>query len=281
MTKSRKKKQLIVMLSEKGGEGKTTFAKALTDFKRRGPVYEAGKPVQDAAGNPVCVKRKVLVVDCNPKVGQLADAYGLKDGTGLYDPKANLDSMFEGVMTVDIKDKTKCGALVDFIDMEPDDILLDMPGGSVNDVAAVFSTVGQFIKEFQDEGGYEVIVIMVISHLIPSAKNIQPIMSAWSAADRFVVVKNTGRAPADKFIFFDGEYSARAGHPLQTLRDRDGVVIRMPRIEDDTYALFDAEQISFSDAADKNKSPFNRQDRGRMRMFLQESDDEIAKLNLA
>lgn len=264
-------KKAIFVMSQKGGVGKSTFARGLLDHLRR--YHSAGS---DAPA-------KTIAFDLQPEVNQLGVAYGLKkdDGRGglVYDAAANLSNPFAGVISLSLRDDKDVEMIGEALDYGADILLFDLPGGSVDEMKSVFGTLQEFIGEYK-AAGYEIVVAMALSYLAASAAGVEEIMKVWGPSAKYVAVLNLGQAPRDDFIFFDGERAERFGYPKDLIEAAGGVVVEMPSLQQSTYALVDADGVGFSEAANPDSSTYSRTHRVRIRGWLERFDAQIAKMEL-
>lgn len=265
-------KKAVFVMSQKGGVGKSTFARGLLDHLRR---Y---KPDGSAA------TAKTIAFDLQPEVNQLGIAYGLKkrdDGRGgmIYDDAANLSSPFAGVLSLSLKDDKDVEMLGEALDYGADILLFDLPGGSIDEMKSVFGTLQEFVGEYS-AAGYEIVVAMALTYLAASAAGVEEIMKVWGPSTKYVAVLNLGQAPREDFIFFDGERAERFGYPKDLIEAAGGLVVEMPALQQSTYALVDADGVGFSDAANPDAASYSRTHRVRVRSWLEKMDTEIAKMGL-
>jgi hypothetical protein len=264
-------KKAVFVMSQKGGVGKSTFARCLLDHLRRHTPQGYAAPA------------RTIAFDLQPEVNQLGIAYGIKKenerGEMVYDAPANLSHPFEGVLSLSLRDDKDVEMLGEALDYGADVLLFDLPGGSIDEMKSVFGTLKEFIGEYRS-AGYEIVVAMALSYLAASSAGVEEIMKVWGPSVKYVAVLNLGQAPREEFIFFDGERAERFGYPKDRIETAGGVVIEMPSLQQSTYALVDADGVSFSEAADIEKSPYSRTHRVRVRGWLEKMDAQIAKLRL-
>lgn len=251
-------KKAIFVCSQKGGTGKSTFARAAVDHLR---------------GKGVCL----AAFDTDPKVGQLGQFYGLKTADGSQDRKANLSDWSNGVVSFDIRDKDGVGTMADALDLDADVLLFDMPGGSIDDMKEVFGNMDIFLSEYKKEG-YEVWVIVVLTTMLASSNNIPAVISTFGPDAKYVAVKNLGFGDENSFDFFDGPCAARAGFPDRALKAVGGKVISMPAMQSNTYAIVDADSLKFSEAA--VSTTLSRTHRTRVAYWLQDMGKNIDSAGL-
>lgn len=264
-------KKAIFVMSQKGGVGKSTFARGLLDHLRR--FHPSGSTVP----------AKTIAFDLQPEVNQLGIAYGLKkavvNGDMVYDAAANLSSPFEGVLSLSLRSDKDVEMLGEALDYGADALLFDLPGGSIDEMKSVFGTLKEFIGEYRS-AGYEIVVVMALSYLAASSAGVEEIMKVWGSSAQYVAVLNLGQAPREDFIFFDGERAERYGFPKELIEASGGVVVEMPALQQSTYALVDADGVGFSEAANQDVSSYSRTHRVRVRSWLEKMDTEIAKMGL-
>lgn len=264
------KKLILFVISFKGGVGKTTFSRALVSLMRR-------------------IGISLVAYDCDAKVGQLAAHEGLRGSDGKYDSKLNDMAPEKGVPILDIRDKNERLRIADALDLGEDTLLFDLPGGSVDDMKDVFGDIKSFKQELQAEG-YEICIALVINQLFASAAAIPEVVKVWGSDVTYLVIKNSASDDSQNapFLFYDGEQSSRAGNPGALIEGLGGKVMTLPRLADDTYALIDADQMSFEMAKIETMrpagylpaEPYGRAHRGRMRKFLSDFEERVRALNL-
>lgn len=265
------KKKAIFVMSQKGGVGKSTFARGLLDHLRRFHPSGSSAPV------------RTIAFDLQPEVNQLGFAYGIKkasaSGEKIYDDAANLSNPFEGVLSLSLRNDKDVEMLGEALDYGADVLLFDMPGGSIDEMKSVFGTLKEFIGEYRS-AGYEIVVVMALSYLAASSAGVEEIMAVWGPSATYVAVLNLGQAPREDFVFFDGERAERYGYPKDRIESVGGMVLEMPALQQSTYALVDADGVGFSQAATLGTSTYSRTHRVRIRSWLEQMDAQIAKMGI-
>ena len=265
------KKLALFVMSFKGGSGKTTFSRSTVATCR-----ELGVPM--------------LAYDCDGKVHQLSDFEGLRDASGRYDAALAASSPEKSVSLLDIRKKVDRARIADALDLDEDFMIFDLPGGSVDEMKDVFGDIDSFKEEFRAMG-YEIGIAFVVNSLLASCAAIPEVVKIWGDV-RYLVVKNgtidaeTGLARP--FRFFDGVDSARAGNPAALIKNMGGQVFDMPRLDEDTYDLIDADQMPLALAKSETMrpagylpaEPYKRADRGRVRKFLALFEERLRALDL-
>lgn len=264
-------KKAIFVMSQKGGVGKSTFARGLLDHLRRYKPNGSDTPA------------KTIAFDLQPEVNQLGIAYGLKKDNGraemVYDDAANLSNPFAGVLSLSLREDKDVEMLGEALDYGADILLFDLPGGSIDEMKSVFGTLQKFVGEYRS-AGYEIVVAMALSYLAASSAGVAEIMNVWGPSVKYVAVLNLGQAAREDFIFFDGERAERFGYPKERIESSGGLVIEMPAIQQSTFAMVDADGVSFTQAADSDAAIYSRTHRVRVRSWLEAMDAQIAKMGL-
>lgn len=232
--KNQKRKRAIFVVSQKGGVGKTTFARGLLDTLRKNG-------------------HTVAAYDADGQVGQLLQYHGSRTDNRLdieQDPRI-------GVGYFDVRDDKQRDELVNALGLEAEIILMDMPGGSVQEMAKVLGSNKRdnplasraLIRAYADNG-YEVIIVVVISNVISSVRTVNETITLFGDEATYLVVKNEMFGDADDFVVFDGYEDAlkkkRHGKGLESLLSVGGKVIVMPKMHAATYGIVDLESTPFS-----------------------------------
>jgi len=255
------KKRAIFVVSQKGGVGKTTWARAYLDMARKAGVV-------------------VAAYDADGQVGQLMQYHGTRTN-GKLDLEQN---PLTGVGYFDVRDEKQRDELINALNLESDVILMDMPGGSVQEMAKVLgdgkkddpeasrALIRAYVKE-----GYEVIVVVVISNVISSVRTVGETVSLFGDEARYVVVKNEAFGAADEFLIFEGYKDAqgnkRHGKGREAIEKMHGEVVVMPKMRADTYGVIDVESVSFSNVRDI--AYINRADKMRVEQWLEKFVESI------
>lgn len=266
-----RKRNAIFLVSEKGGVGKSTLAKGILDHLRR--IVPDGRTQPD----------QVYAADLQPKVNQLANCYGIKKAgvngeLPKYDLALNEFDIFKGVISADLETDAGRELIGSSIECGADHLLFDLPGGKSEGLAEIFGKLSTFINEMRS-AGYQIVVVIAMSYLKASAAEVDAVMKIWGASAKYVAALNLGLADRSDFIFFDGERAGEMGYPSQALLKAGGVVIEMPRLQHTNYAMLDADEVTFSDAA-TNPNIYKITPRIRIKTWLQLFDSEIAKMGL-
>jgi hypothetical protein len=260
-------KRIVFVLSQKGGVGKSTFSKMTIDVLRRINTEQCSGAY------------KVMAFDGDPKVGHLKDVYGIKDVHGKYDGFQNKRTPELGVVAFDAFNAKEGLMALDLLDMKPDFAVVDMPAGSPEVIKQLFGDIESFKKEYRQEG-YGISVVIVLDALKTSAMSVKNIMQIWGAGVQYVVARNLSKG--SDFEFFTSQNLFDDGVSAQDLvLQAGGKVIDLPALNLDAYALLDASSATFSNALTDNNPGYipNRSYRTMVRRFLDDSEEELKKIN--
>ena len=254
-------KVAIFVCSQKGGAGKTTFARALLDVLR-------------------CEGYTVAAYDADGNVGQLLQHYGLRGARGVLlarqDPCA-------GCGFFDIRADDDRDLLLNALATEPPILLFDLPGGVVGELGKVVDggdTPCGLFGEYRDRG-YAVTIVVVMTPVHASVRTVQHSINAFGTTVRYVAVKNLAFGAEDAFVLFDGCDQDGLRLPpsrgKQALLEHGGVIVAMPALEPRSYALLDIYNLGYIEAV-RGHGPAGTipiADRVRVRHWLQEFDRRL------
>jgi hypothetical protein len=254
-------KVAIFVCSQKGGAGKTTFARALLDVLR-------------------CEGYTVAAYDADGNVGQLFQHHGLRDARGVL--LARQDPCV-GCGFFDIRADDDRDLLLNALATEPPILLFDLPGGVVGELGKVVDggdTPCGLFGEYRDRG-YAVTIVVVMTPVQASVRTVQHSIDAFGTTVRYVAVKNLAFGGEDTFVLFDGCDQDGLRLPpsrgKQALLEHGGVIVAMPALEPRSYALLDIYNLGYIEAV-RGHGPGDRMpiaDRVRVRHWLQEFDRRL------
>jgi len=230
-------RRVIVMTAPKGGSGKTHLAK--------------------------------LTYDLLPQHGRTVAAWDLDAATGTF---AVYD---EAIRTFDLNDKHSGPSwLDDCYRADIDDVLIDVPGGRIDDLLRTFGddTVDALVKTVTDSGR-EFVVVNPIGVMIAETVTAQVTLNAFAGTGaRVVIVKNGRFGDIDDFVIYDGiEYGGtrRYGATRDLAEHVGAETIFLPCLAPRLLAQVDAEQIRLIAAAgDVGVERLGRLGATRMKMYL-------------
>lgn len=229
-------KRMIIVVSSKGGVGKTTFARGIVDVLRTEGL-------------------RVSAWDADGSVGGLLKCLGQRDGGGRL---SQLQDRLLGVGYYDIRrDDERCG-LVNCISDGDELIIQDTAGGSLIDCCRVVDDGGADMSGFLDvleSRGYRLSVVHLLSNLLESAVSVGQWMDALSPdrCDHIAVLNcHFGRTGSDFPLWLgytDVSGVQRGGGNRRRLIESGGAEIHLPAIPPGTYAKLDSLHMSASMAS--------------------------------
>lgn len=244
------KRRLILVTGQKGGVGKSTFARALLDLLR-------GRGQQVAA------------YDGDGVTGQLVQHYGeRRDGQLLpeQDPLV-------GVGHYDLRNRRDRERLLESLHGEASVLLHDLPAGALTAITEAVDITGQSaiaLVEAARAMGYSTTVVIVINPDQASARAVVNSIQAFGDRARYVIVKNLNGCALSDFIVYDGFVDAlgqpAGGEARQVARDARAVELMMPEIFRTTALKIDLWSLRFSDAVHDPRMQI--QDRTRVSQWL-------------
>lgn len=221
----------ILVTGLKGGPGKSTFARGLVDHYRSHGVATAA-------------------YDGDSQTESLLQYYGTRDAAGRLDA---VQDPLRGVRAFSVRDVKERDLLIDLLETDAQRAVIDLPGGSVDEIGAVVGTSETFFKAYED-AGLSPIVVIVISHVKASAASVAATISAFGTRPQYVVCKNLTYADANEFEVFDGipqaDGTRRFGRARQAIEAVDGAIIEMPKLNALTYGRLDQFSLPFTVAED-------------------------------
>jgi hypothetical protein len=255
------KKRAIFVCSQKGGAGKTTFARGLVELLR-------------------CEGYVVAAYDADGNVGQLFQHEGLRDANGRLIP--NQDPLV-GCGFFNIREDDDRDILLNALAAEPPLILFDLPGGVVGELGKVVdygAAPRGLFSEYLDRG-YAITVVVVMTPVLASVRTVQESIESFGHGVDYVAVKNLAFGAEENFILFDGcaqpDLTLPTSVGKQMLLAQGGALITMPALHSRSYALLDVFNLSYLAAA-QGSGPGRRlplADQMRVRRWLQEFDEQL------
>ncbi|WP_448205378.1 hypothetical protein [Azospirillum sp. sgz302134] len=241
-------KRFVLVVSDKGGTGKSTWARGYADWLRRGTST-------------------AYLADADGTVGQLLQFYGTRDADGALDQKQD---GLSGVAYFSIQNERERDCAFDALDSGADRVLIDLPAGAILPLSEFNNAVGLF--DHARRQGYAVTIVNVITPMLASGRTVGLVLDRFEKIDgvSFVVVKNRLFGPEDDdFERYDG--SKGRGR----LKERGGVEIDLPAMRMRTYSLVDEMNLRFSDAT--KDSRLKTVDRSVVHRWLERFDAEVQK----
>lgn len=211
-----------------------------------------------------------LLYDLLPQHGRLVSAWDLDAATGTF------AIYHDGIRTFDLNGACSTSSWLDDCHRDDvDDVLVDVPGGRIDDllrtfgddsVAALVNAVAEAAREF--------VVINPIGVMIAETVTAQMTLNAFAGTNaRMIVVKNGRFGAADDFVIYDGICDDAGGHRYGTTGQIAGIAgaetLYLPSLAPRLLAQLDAEQLRFIDAASSaGVSRLGRLGAARVKMYL-------------
>lgn len=218
-----KTKRLVLVVSGKGGVGKTTFARLMTDVYRERNT-------------------KASIFDADGQIGGLARVYH--------------DS---GVQFYDLRQDTDRATLLNSIASDADVILHDLPGGSRFEISKIVDdgtgeSVGGFLSALR-EHEVRLTLVHIIDNEIESAQSVGQYLDVFGtdSVDHVAVLNmRESRDSKADFPYWAG-YEINGQRRYGKARDRliaaGGIEISMPAMQVGTRSKIGALNLRYSDCA--------------------------------
>lgn len=239
----------IVVMAQKGGVGKTHIAKSLYDIL--------------------------------PTRGRSVAAWDIDAETGTF---AAYDA---AIHTFDLNDKDNTSSwLDDCFRTDVGDVLIDVPGGHIDDVIDTFGDGGaEALVATVAESGRDLVVVTPIGVMLAETVTAQVALNAFAGTSaRLVVVKNGRFGAADDFVIYDGieEQGVRRYGATGTLARAVGAeTVFLPALAPRLCARIDAERLRLSEAAGRlGIERLGRLNATRVQMYLKSVVDAFAGSSL-
>jgi hypothetical protein len=240
-------KRAFIIASAKGGLGKSTTGRLFVDLARR-------------AG------RRVAAWDLDAGTGSMALVYADRDPV-------------VGCGTEDVRNPKARGAWLDSLHGDADDVVLDVPGGAMDDLLRFVDGAGHLVDEMR-QAGREVVIVSVIGTQRDSTMTPLVAIEKFGSTVHHVVVKNGHYGDEDQFLVFDGfddpvTGARRFGLPAKEVRDAGGEVVFVRRLNVDTMQVLDIEGMTFAEGA-VGASRIGRRWSSYARNWLQDAEEAFA-----
>lgn len=151
---SQQTKRLIMVLSDKGGTGKSLFTRGLADYLIRHQLINS-----------------VLLVDGDGEVGQLLQFY--KDA---------------GVISAQIMDEKYRDEFMDILESQKPLIIVDLPAASISNLAKLDKEINFF--QVVKNCGYQLTLCNVMSPFKASVRSVKAMIELAGTGANYVVIKN-------------------------------------------------------------------------------------------
>jgi len=259
------KKLAIFALSNKGGVGKTTLAKAFTDYLRRERINAA-------------------IYDTDGDVKGLLKLYGkTTDGGSSYDcdPMKNV-GYFNMQLDADREN------VVNAIESRAEMIFFDTPAGSIRKIFTSLNNAQHFADTLNAEG-YELVLLLLVDPYDDTIDGIQSAIDLFGEKAKYIVWKNMNNAKKEDFVYFEPTTILPDAEPMfldsknQPISARElvesykGLVYEIPDLPLRTNARIRRMHLQFGEAASMG-SPLKVNDRALVRSWLDEMNSQFANM---
>lgn len=166
---ARRPRYAFLVMSEKGGVGKSTMAMTLLDYLR------------------ITMSQRVLAIDVDSGNSTLAKSYGLLDSAGTFLP--NEDQVEDGVVRCE---NSEMGFLRIFEALQASDaehVLLDFPGGAIKGFTGLFPSSASFDRRFAAVG-FKPVVIVPFDEQPNQSESVGSIVGRIGIKTMYVVIQN-------------------------------------------------------------------------------------------
>lgn len=234
-------KTTVVVPSHKGGIGKSTMTRGSIELLR----FHLTSPAA----------YQVIGVDGDADNGQLLSFLGNRDGDGFASPEQ--DAM-TGILYLDGRSSRERGMLLDLAERDAQLIAIDLPGGSLTDLANLNENLGsRDLVDAHRQAGRRFVVMLPITPLLASISSVLVAIEQFGPDADYVVVKNMAAGKDEDFVLWDPGIIDKNGKPIggkarQRLMEVNGRILEMPVLSPGIYARIDALGLTFTEAL---KSP--------------------------
>ncbi len=145
---------------------------------------------------------------------------------------------------------------------DADIVVVDLPAAALVHLESVMGSVQKLMNVFR-KSGFDIILILVITPLIASARSVIEAVKMFGDSVTYVIAKNTAFGKSKDFVIFDGMITdsgeKRFGKAKEKLDGRKYEIINFPRLDPKTYALLDMDNLTIKSGI--NNSEWDLSDR--------------------
>jgi MinD-like ATPase involved in chromosome partitioning or flagellar assembly len=214
--------------------------------------------------------RTVDAFDLDAKTQSLALIYN-PGGKAAFDARTT-------VAVEDVSDK-EATRWIDAIAGDADDVLIDVPGGRMDDLANTFNAGPQAIVKLAQEYDREVVVVSVIGTKRDAIAPVFDAIDMFGKTVRHVVVKNGLFSPKNQFVIFEGleiedngQKKKLFGKAAEAAHSVNAEIVFFPVLDSVADQLADANELPYAKAADDEDTMHLRHARN-VRYWLDEVEN--------
>jgi len=202
-------KQIFLVLSDKGGTGKSIFSRGLADY-----IVRNNK------------QNETLMVDGDGdgEVGQLLQFY-----------------REYGVISAQIIDQEKRDQFINILESEKKLIIVDLPAASISHLKKLEEEIGFF--DLLDSFGYKLTLCNVLSPFKASIRSVKSLIELAKNRADYIVIKNSFFGTDEDFHLY------HKGQGKKALEQHQGIEIFLPVISTGVLAEIDVKNLTFLKAA--------------------------------
>ena len=254
-------RRMVVVVSHKGGVGKTFFAATLVSWMRSQGIA-------------------VAAFDSDGIVGGLRRVLGTKGADGM--PVAEQDPL-KGCAYYDIRSDRERPLFLDAVSLGHPLMLQDLPGGAIIDLQRVVDD-GEGVRQLLDSFDGEKVrltIVHLVTHVIESVFSVASLSQLFGQrADHVAVLnKNFGRELTD-FPFWHGYETAKGekkgGATRKRFLEMGGAEIEFPALEPGVFAKIAAAMEPPTKAVLNPELKLS--ERGTIQVFLRKFDEQVRKV---
>ena len=165
----RRPRYAFLVMSEKGGVGKSTIAMTLLDYLR------------------TKMSQRVLAIDVDSGNSTLAKSYGLLDSEGTI--LANENQVEDGVVRCEHSEEGFLRIFEALHSSDADHVLLDFPGGAIKGFTGLFPSSDSFDRQFSSVG-FKPVVIVPFDEQPNQSESVGSIVGRIGKRTIYVVIQN-------------------------------------------------------------------------------------------
>jgi hypothetical protein len=184
-----------------------------------------------------------------------------------------------GCGTEDVRNSKARGAWLDSLYGDADDVVLDVPGGAMDNLLQFVDGAAHLVDEMR-QAGREVVIVSVIGTQRDSTMTPLVAIEKFGSAVHHIVVKNGHYGDEDQFLIFDGfddpvTGTRRFGLPAKEVQTAGGEVVFVRRLNVDAMQVLDIEGMTFADGA-LAAAKIGRRWSSYVRNWLQDAEEAFA-----